>query len=1045
MLKELGVILDEPKTLTEVKLRQVYNSLVGRDPDLDGMVYWANLIDTGALTIADLVANAAIFTEVQQYREQANGNPVSVLVRRDNDGNIEAMEAAFNSQFDRANLGYQVTGDIISLPYEHEIYIQNKLASSNVNINPYGVSSFIGTMTLNPPDNSIQPKVTSTPQIQNDPNDNYTTIVNSFKQEIASKEGKIVSKDDDSGFYGSYYGEWELLSQGAQELDPADNTFKRVDTYVRYRTDFSIKPTLQTSTRAGQRRDILYDENVKPKMSDVRINFSARGMKPNTRVHAFFGDRNVTSYCIAYSYFPDGRPRVTDQLMTNDKGEINGTFTYSENDLNFDAGLYIFALSDSIRNNNNRETYAAASFNGLGLSGYAEDTFRTRLGELTVNKTSTVTVSDPRTVIVGEGPVVTPPVSTGPTVGIDMIEICFVYGFGRRPTAEEKAAIYDKWVSYGVSSMTTWNAIVMTNPSNGANTNGNELFREYGFLRVDPVLHYVDRAITVVPDGTDSADLRSKYLAAATYDYGKYSYYFLKDQPIFPATINYTQFLNLDPTQSLTPPWTTDLNYSSMNAEGLKCFDAIYNFFFDVWALIGGWKTAQDYQGELGFNARFYNFVQYAADGSASLGTPKMPAQYAYPRDVSDLSNLHVITTVWNSVLPNDCMQPYRVSLTPDTGPPAAQKMIISICPTQYDFATPPSYITVDKTTGNITGSNGGAGSGPGAIQDFNIAPINTTIGGGNPQPWSPYSGSGGTNIGVVTGNRTLPGQPYTFIGTHYGNHTFQILFGVTQGQTANTLNVPIRIVCYDTGASYDTWIPGSANAYWDNGSEQTNFVDVYTGYKGGDPLGVVPLNNAKSCYRFDIHVRNDVAATVPPLNGGYGGTGGGCPDPDMLINVTGNTYVRAGDLEVGQKIWTVHETTNEPGLYTITRKEIVEQPKMVISFAGLGQSIIVSESHRFKTGDTWTYAKHLKPGMPVNLVGQEKDFSDTMVTVMDMKYHGMGPVVKLEIDEAHTYLVHGLVSHNTKVLIQPEGDSFFYYVTQEEYNRLYGEKYTTA
>lgn len=171
----------------------------------------------------------------------------------------------------------------------------------------------------------------------------------------------------------------------------------------------------------------------------------------------------------------------------------------------------------------------------------------------------------------------------------------------------------------------------------------------------------------------------------------------------------------------------------------------------------------------------------------------------------------------------------------------------------------------------------------------------------------------------------------------------------------------------------------------------------------------------------------------------------GGCPDPDMFINVTGNTFVRAGDLEVGQQIWTVHETTNVPGLYTITSKEIVEQPKMVISFAGLGQSIIVSESHRFKTGDTWTYAKHLKPGMPVNLVGQEKDFLDTIVTVMDMKYHGMGPVVKLEIDEAHTYLVHGLVSHNTKVLIQSEGDSAFYYITQEEYNRLYGEKVTTA
>lgn len=136
-----------------------------------------------------------------------------------------------------------------------------------------------------------------------------------------------------------------------------------------------------------------------------------------------------------------------------------------------------------------------------------------------------------------------------------------------------------------------------------------------------------------------------------------------------------------------------------------------------------------------------------------------------------------------------------------------------------------------------------------------------------------------------------------------------------------------------------------------------------------------------------------------------------GCPDPDMLINITENTSVRAGDLEVGQQVWTVHETTNEHGLYTITSKEIIEQPKMVISFAGLGQSVIVSELHKFKTNDTWTFAKHLRPGMPVDFVSFHKELMTSIVTVNDMKYHGIGLVVKLEIDDAHTYLVHGLVS----------------------------------
>jgi hypothetical protein len=870
MLKELGVYLDEPRSLTDVQVRRAYNILVGRDPDLQGLQFWGNLISNGTLTLAGLVANAATYGEVTQYLAQANGNPVFPLTRRDNDGNAELYEAAFNTQFDRANLGYQVTGDIISLPYDHAVYIQNKLASSNVNINPYGVVSFIGSMTLNPPDNSIQPSVTSTPSVQNDPNDNYTTIVNNFKQQVASKEGKIVSKDDDSGFYGSYYGEWELLNQGATELDPADNKVKRVDTYVKYRVDFSIKPTYQTVTKSGQRRDVVYDENLKPKMSDIRINFSVRGMKPSTRVNAFFGDRNVTSACIAYTERPDGSTIISDQLVTNSRGEIRGTFNYSEKDLNFDAGMYVFALSDSSRNDNDRNTYASAIFNGLGLTGYAEETFRTRIPDLTVNKTSTVTVSDPRTVVVGEGPTSTPPVSPSTaTTDIDLIELMFVWGMGRRPDAAEKAAIYDKWVDYGVSSMTTWNAVVMTNPANGANTNGNELFREYGFLNVDPILEYVDRATGVVPNGTDSADLRTKYLAAAAYNYGKYSYHYEHNQPTFPATINYKQFLNLDPTQNLTVPWAADLSYDCFNFEGKKVFNAIYNFFYDVWALTGGWKTAQDYQGVLGFNARYLNFVQYDAAGTASLGTPQMPGTYTYVRDVTNLTNTHVITTVWNSVIDNNCMQPYRVVQGPPTGG-ATNIATVAITPGN-NFTSSPSWITVDVPTGNIAGPNGGYGSGPGWVVDFASYPINTTVTGDDPGTWAPT-----TPIGTNTGNVELPGQPYLLIGTHYGNYTMQILFGVKSGQTANTVNVPIRIVCSETGAVYDTWIPGSSSAFWDGGAQEANFVDVYTGYKGADPLGIRTLNNARQPYTLQIFVRNDVAATIPAPNGGYNGTTGG-------------------------------------------------------------------------------------------------------------------------------------------------------------------------
>jgi hypothetical protein len=248
------------------------------------------------------------------------------------------------------------------------------------------------------------------------------------------------------------------------------------------------------------------------------------------------------------------------------------------------------------------------------------------------------------------------------------------------------------------------------------------------------------------------------------------------------------------------------------------------------------------------------------------------------------MSNIHVITTVWDSVISNDCMQPYRVVQAPPTGgATTATTMTVGITPSG-DFESTASIVTVDKPTGNIAGANGGSGKGPGWVVDFASYPI-TTATGGDPYAWVPN-----TPRGTNTGNVELPGQPYVFIGTHYGNYTFQIVFGVKSGQTANTVNVPIRIVCTNTGATYDTWIPGSASAFWDTGAQQANFVDVYTGYKGGDPLGVVPINNSRTPYELKIFVRNDVAATIPASNDGYNGTTGG-----SAAQSSSDTFVQAG------------------------------------------------------------------------------------------------------------------------------------------------------
>ena len=898
MLREVGIIPDEPRTILDLKIRDAFLRLVGREPDLITLQYFSNLISSGNKTLADIITDLSygLDTELGQYVAQGNGNPVVNIILRDNDNIAEVNEAAFNTNLQRkADLHYVKTGDIISLPYTHAIYLQNKLASSNVNVNPYGISTFVGTLNLNPPDNSLELSPTSTPTVLNDPNDNYQSLVNSFKQTLSSKQGTVITVDNTSGFYGSYYGEWELISQGAPVLDTTDNKVKRVDEYGKFKFDFSIKPSTTSIVRSGIRNDKVYDQNLRPKMNDISIGFSARGMKPNTRVYAFFGDREVSTMCVQHNPTNVVLDIPTRILSTDSQGEIRGTFTYRESDLNFDAGVYLFHLSDSINNADNRTTYASSPFNGLGISGYDAEEFRTRIGTLSTNKTSTLAIKDPRTVIVSDGPPPPPPDQEDPPapaeVGMDVIDFCFVYGLGRKPSQAEKSGIYDKWSSYGVSSMTTWNAIVNKNPTNDANTNGAEMWYTVGWPKIHELMTYVDRSITVVPNGSDSSDLRSKYLAAVTYPYGRWTWYYLKNEPgMYPPTINYNQLINVDQTQALTAPWETDLSYDSFNDEGLKVFKALTQFTSDVYAINNGFK-ASDWQGALGFYGRMMGFVTLDTDGNIVSGSPKLPKTYTVIKNIPEgVSNAHVITTVWNTI-GNDCQKPYRVEVVTSV-PTTTSNTEITIT-ASLNYLTWYSYIQTDiaANDGNIKSPRGtitGSGRGPTWSVNQSVYPLtlstgtytadksNATVLNGNLYNWvttleDDIDPTSTLEIGSSSGSPVISGTPYQLISVHYGQVNgigtptkVQVVMGIREGQVGLSSNLPIVLTVKNTGAFFNTWIPGNNGAaYWDDGTFGTNFIDVYP--ENSDPLGLQNLLANKTPFTLEIKTRTASAPPAPP------------------------------------------------------------------------------------------------------------------------------------------------------------------------------------
>jgi hypothetical protein len=144
----------------------------------------------------------------------------------------------------------------------------------------------------------------------------------------------------------------------------------------------------------------------------------------------------------------------------------------------------------------------------------------------------------------------------------------------------------------------------------------------------------------------------------------------------------------------------------------------------------------------------------------------------------------------------------------------------------------------------------------------------------------------------------------------------------------------------------------------------------------------------------------------TPGASGSADGTAGGCVDPNVMVLLAGGGQVRAGDLRVGDMLHTLHEDTFVYGDFPVEFVEIIQQPKVEAVFDN--QKIIVSTTHKFLTADgVWKQMRDLAVGDVVRAAGGD---TKTLTGVTTL---GEGPVVKMTVTDAHTYIADGLVSHN--------------------------------
>ena len=318
------------------------------------------------------------------------------LIEADDDGT--AILAA-----DRTAANYQKTGDLITLPYTETTIINQPYASKYVNVNPFNVFTWSGSVTLDPPGDEWK-ETNRVPDLLINEQGAFDTMA-----------ANLGNPNLDSIEIDTVWNEWQDFWQGTPVETSSVSNVRRGRSGG-WTVDFGDVTTTTSqavsSTRTGVRSSLV-PQVVRTSLGDrvlniafipfIRsrtINFTATRMKPNTRVYPYFDNVAITAYVT-----PTGGS-LSGNLVTDANGAVSGTFAIPDatNDSNprWRTGQRVFRLTSSVTNSTTDvETSAEADYIAKGSLETVQNTIvSTREPQLVrqdVNDTRNITRTSTRT------------------------------------------------------------------------------------------------------------------------------------------------------------------------------------------------------------------------------------------------------------------------------------------------------------------------------------------------------------------------------------------------------------------------------------------------------------------------------------------------------------------------------------------------------------------------------------------------------------------------------------------------------------------------
>lgn len=144
---------------------------------------------------------------------------------------------------------------------------------------------------------------------------------------------------------------------------------------------------------------------------------------------------------------------------------------------------------------------------------------------------------------------------------------------------------------------------------------------------------------------------------------------------------------------------------------------------------------------------------------------------------------------------------------------------------------------------------------------------------------------------------------------------------------------------------------------------------------------------------------------------GGGAGGSGGCPSPDMPVTQADagrsgpGERIPAGEVSVGAWVWSRHHVTGEWAAFKVVAAETIEAVERWTVRLSDRREIVVSPDHPFELASGWIRTDELKLGDQI--LGEEPGI------VVSVEPRDIGPVVRLTVNEGHSFSLMGLSSHN--------------------------------